>query len=47
MLVFATLHTNYASKTIDRIIDSFPGDKQNQIRIMLASCLRGAASQLL
>lgn len=47
MLVFATLHTNDATKTIDRIIDAFPGDEQNQIRIMLAEALRGIVSQLL
>ena len=47
MLVFATLHTNNAPKTIDRIIDAFPGDEQNQVRVMLASCLRGIVSQLL
>ncbi len=47
MLVFATLHTNNAPKTIDRIIDAFPADEQNQIRVMLASCLRGVVSQLL
>ncbi len=47
MLVFATLHTNNAPKTIDRIIDAFPSDEQNQIRVMLGSCLRGVVSQLL
>jgi twitching motility protein PilT len=47
MLVFATLHTNNATKTIDRIIDAFPADEQNQIRIMLAESLRGIVSQLL
>ncbi|HEY9248761.1 MAG TPA: PilT/PilU family type 4a pilus ATPase [Rariglobus sp.] len=47
MLVFATLHTNNAPKTIDRIIDSFPADEQNQVRVLLASCLRGIVSQLL
>jgi twitching motility protein PilT len=47
MLVFATLHTNNAPKTIDRIIDSFPAEEQNQIRVLLASCLRGIVSQLL
>lgn len=47
MLVFATLHTNSATKTIDRIIDAFPADEQNQIRIMLADSLRGVVSQLL
>lgn len=47
MLVFATLHTNSAAKTIDRIINAFPADEQNQIRIMLAESLRGIVSQLL
>lgn len=47
MLVFATVHTNNATKTIDRIIDAFPSDEQNQIRIMLADSLRGVVSQLL
>ena len=47
MLVFATVHTNNATKTIDRIIDAFPSDEQNQTRIMLADSLRGVVSQLL
>lgn len=47
MLVFATLHTNNAPKTIDRIIDAFPADEQAQIRTMLAECLQGVVSQLL
>jgi len=47
MLVFGTLHTNNAPKTIDRIIDAFPAEEQNQIRTMLAGCLRGVISQLL
>jgi twitching motility protein PilT len=47
MLVFATLHTNSATKTIDRIVDAFPADEQNQTRIMLAESLRGIVSQLL
>jgi len=47
MLVFGTLHTNSATKTIDRIIDTFPADEQNQARIMLAESLRGVVSQLL
>ncbi len=46
-LVFATLHTNNAPKTIDRIVDGFPAEEQNQIRVLLASCLRGVVSQLL
>src|SRR5450432_151108 len=47
MLVFGTLHTNNASKTVDRIINTFPADEQNQVRVMLASCLVGVVSQLL
>src|SRR3989338_1010657 len=46
-LVFSTLHTNNASQTIDRIIDSFPGDQQDQIRVQLASSLLGIFSQRL
>ena len=47
MLVFGTLHTNNAPKTIDRIIDAFPAEEQNQVRTMLAGCLSGVVSQLL
>lgn len=46
-LVFSTLHTNNASQTIDRIIDSFPGDQQDQIRVQLAGSLVGIFSQRL
>ncbi|MDO8659293.1 MAG: PilT/PilU family type 4a pilus ATPase [Candidatus Parcubacteria bacterium] len=46
-LVFSTLHTNNASQTIDRIIDSFPGEQQDQIRAQLASSLLGIFSQRL
>ncbi|MEI7777690.1 MAG: PilT/PilU family type 4a pilus ATPase [bacterium] len=46
-LVFSTLHTNNAAQTIDRIIDSFPAEQQNQIRIQLASSLIGVFSQRL
>ncbi len=46
-LVFSTLHTNNAAQTIDRIIDSFPGDQQDQIRIQLAGSLAGIFSQRL
>ncbi|MFA4975279.1 MAG: PilT/PilU family type 4a pilus ATPase [Candidatus Paceibacterota bacterium] len=46
-LVLSTLHTNNASQTIDRIIDSFPGDQQDQIRLQLASSLLGIFSQRL
>ncbi len=46
-LVFSTLHTNNASQTIDRIIDSFPGEQQDQIRAQLASSLLAIFSQRL
>jgi twitching motility protein PilT len=46
-LVLATLHTNSAPKTIDRIIDSFPADQQNQIRSMLSDSLKIVLSQKL
>jgi len=47
MLVFATLHTNNAAKTIDRIIDTFPADEQNMVRMSLSESLAGIVSQLL
>jgi len=47
MLVFGTLHTNNAPKTVDRIINTFPAEEQNQVRIMLGSCLAGVVAQLL
>lgn len=46
-LIFSTLHTNNASQTIDRIIDSFPGNQQKQIRTQLAGNLIGVFSQRL
>jgi twitching motility protein PilT len=46
-LVFGTLHTNNAAKTIDRIIDVFPTDRQAQVRTMLAESLRGVIAQQL
>jgi twitching motility protein PilT len=46
-LVFSTLHTNNAAQTIDRIIDSFPAEQQNQIRVQLAGTLTGVFSQRL
>jgi twitching motility protein PilT len=46
-LVFATVHTNSAIKTIDRIIDVFPQGQQAQIRAMLAESLRGIVAQAL
>ena len=47
LLVFATLHTNNAPKTIDRIVDVFPAEQQPQIRAQLAESLAGIVSQLL
>lgn len=46
-LVLSTLHTNSAAQSIDRIIDSFPSHQQQQIRIQLASTLRGIIAQRL
>lgn len=46
-LVFATLHTNSAAQTIDRIIDGFPSHLRSQIRIQLSSILRGVIAQRL
>jgi len=46
-LVFGTLHTNSAPKTVDRVIDSFPADEQEQIRSMLAESLKGVIAQVL
>ncbi len=47
LLVFGTLHTNNARKTIDRLVDVFPANKQAQARAMLANSLRGVLAQLL
>src|SRR6185503_15310223 len=44
-LVFGTLHTQSAAKTVDRIIDVFPADQQNKIRATLAESLRGVVAQ--
>jgi twitching motility protein PilT len=46
-LVFATLHTNSAAKSIDRLVDSFPPEQQPQARIMLSESLVGILSQSL
>lgn len=46
-LVFATLHTNSAAQTIHRIVDVFPAEQQEQIRVQLASSLSGIISQRL
>jgi twitching motility protein PilT len=47
ILVFATVHTNSAVKTIDRVVDVFPVDEQDHVRIMLSVSLRGVISQQL
>jgi len=46
-LVFATLHTNNAAQTVDRIIDSFPEEQQNQIRLQLSNALEAILAQRL
>ncbi len=46
-LVFSTLHTNNAAQTIDRIIDMFPAEQQDQVRVQLAGSLAGIFSQRL
>ena len=47
ILVMGTLHTNGAAPTVDRIINSFPANKQNHIRTMISTSLRGVVSQQL
>jgi twitching motility protein PilT len=46
-LVFGTLHTSSAPSTIDRIIDQYPPEQQNQIRVMLSNSLKGVICQML
>ncbi len=46
-LVFGTLHTTTAISTVDRIIDQFPTDQQEQIRVMLSESLKGVIAQVL
>ncbi len=46
-LVFSTLHTNSAPQTIDRVIDVFPPNQQEQVRVQLAAVLQGVVSQQL
>ena len=46
-LVFGTLHTTTAASTVDRVIDQFPPDRQEQIRVMLSESLKGVISQTL
>jgi twitching motility protein PilT len=47
LLVLGTLHTNNARKTVDRMVNAFPADRQPQARAMLANSLRGIVAQLL
>jgi twitching motility protein PilT len=46
-LVFGTLHTNSATTTVDRIINQFPGDERDQVRLSLSETLRAVLSQTL
>jgi len=46
-LVFGTLHTNTAPSTVDRVIDQFPADRQEQIRVMLSESLKAVITQIL
>ncbi|HSF19658.1 MAG TPA: type IV pilus twitching motility protein PilT [Vicinamibacteria bacterium] len=46
-LVFGTLHTTTAMSTVDRIVDQFPPDRQEQIRVMLSDALKGVIAQVL
>jgi twitching motility protein PilT len=47
LLVFGTLHTNGAAKTVDRIVDAFPADDQDMVRLSLSESITGIVSQLL
>ncbi|HEX7579157.1 MAG TPA: type IV pilus twitching motility protein PilT [Thermoanaerobaculia bacterium] len=47
LLVFGTLHTNSASKAIDRLIDGFPSEEQEQVRTVLSDVLKGVIAQVL
>ena len=47
LLVFGTLHTNGAAKTVDRIVDAFPADDQDQVRLSLSESLAAVVSQIL
>jgi twitching motility protein PilT len=47
ILVMGTLHTNGAAATVDRMVNSFPADKQSHVRAMLSTSLRGVVSQQL
>ena len=47
LLVFGTLHTNSAAKAIDRLIDGFPSEEQEQVRTVLSDVLKGVVAQVL
>jgi twitching motility protein PilT len=47
LLVFGTLHTNSAAKAVDRLIDSFPSEEQEQVRTVLAEVLKSVVAQVL
>lgn len=47
LLVFGTLHTNSAAKAVDRLIDGFPSEEQEQVRIVLSEVLKAVVAQLL
>jgi twitching motility protein PilT len=47
LLVFGTLHTNSAAKAIDRLIDGFPSEEQDQVRTVLSEVLKGVVAQVL
>ena len=47
LLVFGTLHTNSASKAVDRLIDGFPAEEQEQVRTVLSEVLKGVVAQVL
>ena len=47
LLVYGTLHTNSAAKAVDRLIDGFPTDEQEQVRTVLAEVLKGVVAQVL
>jgi twitching motility protein PilT len=47
ILVMGTLHTNGAAPTVDRMVNAFPADKQQHVRAMLSTSLRGVISQQL
>src|SRR5207253_1272520 len=46
-LVFATLHTNDTAQTVDRLVGVFPGERQDQVRMQLSTCLSGVIYQRL